>query len=115
MQYLKVPKSPLTNFFIKFKSGLCAFILFFVAAQASAQQNLIAHEALAEKIYIQTDRKAYTKGETIWFKGIVAQAKDNVPSTLSGVLRVELIDPFETIVGDFARPHHHRIRHRKKK
>lgn len=100
MQHVKVPKCPLHHSFFKIKMGLCAFILFVTGAEAFAQQDLRAQEVLAEKIYLQTDRKSYTKGETIWFKGVVAQAKDNAPSTLSGVLRVELIDPFEIIVGE---------------
>ena len=100
MQHIKVPKSPLNNFFLNIKTGLCAFILFLITIPVFAQQDLRAQEALAEKIYLQTDRNAYTIGETIWFKGIVTQAKDNVPSSLSGVLRVELIDPFETILGE---------------
>ncbi|MCC4213190.1 MG2 domain-containing protein [Leeuwenhoekiella parthenopeia] len=100
MHHVKVSKSPLPNFFIKFKTGLCAFIILITASRLTAQQDISAQEALAEKIYLQTDRKAYTPGETIWFKAIVAQAKDNVPSGLSGVLHVELIDPFETLVGE---------------
>lgn len=100
MHHVKVSKSPLPNFFIKFKTGLCAFIILITASRLNAQQDITAQEALAEKIYLQTDRKAYTRGETIWFKAIVAQAKDNVPSVLSGVLHVELIDPFETLVGE---------------
>ena len=100
MREIQVPKSPLHNFKLNFKMGLCAFMLIIQVIPCVAQGAFTAREALAEKVYVQTDRQVYTIGETIWFKGIVTQAKDNVPSDLSGVLRVELIDPFETIVGE---------------
>ncbi|TAL66617.1 MAG: Plug domain-containing protein [Bacteroidetes bacterium] len=53
---------------------------------------------MAEKIYLQLDGKIYTTDKTIWFKSIVTNAADNVPSKLSGVLYVELIGPDEKII-----------------
>ncbi|HBT09006.1 MAG TPA: hypothetical protein DEB18_05495, partial [Leeuwenhoekiella sp.] len=100
MHTLKASKSSRINFLIKLKTGLCAFMFMLISSALKAQNDIATKEALAEKVYLQTDRSNYTLGETIWFKAIVAQAKDNVPSTLSGVLHVELIDPFETVVGE---------------
>jgi hypothetical protein len=46
-----------------------------------------------EKIYLQLDGLVYTTDKTIWFKAIVLNAVDHVPTILSGVLYVELIGP----------------------
>jgi len=54
--------------------------------------------ALAEKIYLQLGSKIYTTNETIWFKAIVANADDHVPTKRSGVLYVELIGPNKSII-----------------
>jgi hypothetical protein len=53
---------------------------------------------IVEKIYLQLDGKVYTTDKTIWFKAIVVNAADHVPTKLSGVLYVELIDPNEMIL-----------------
>lgn len=45
-----------------------------------------------EKIYIQTDKPIYAPGETIWFNTFVLMADKPVPSALSDVVYVELID-----------------------
>ncbi|XOV92116.1 MAG: hypothetical protein ACFHWX_18145 [Bacteroidota bacterium] len=52
----------------------------------------------AEKIYLQLNGKVYTRGNVIWFKSIVLSAKNHLPSTLSGILYVELVDSDETIL-----------------
>ncbi|HTE30373.1 MAG TPA: hypothetical protein VK666_08365 [Chryseolinea sp.] len=57
-----------------------------------------SYASLAEKIYLQLDSKVYTTDQTIWFKAIIANARDHTPTNLSGVLHVELIDPNEKIV-----------------
>ncbi|TBM99361.1 hypothetical protein EYD45_15495 [Hyunsoonleella flava] len=51
----------------------------------------------AEKIYLQLNNSVFTNEETIWFKAIVTDAK-NVPTKLSGILHVELIDFDKEIV-----------------
>jgi len=53
--------------------------------------------SLAEIIYLQLDNKVYTTDQTIWFKAIVTSAQDHIPTDLSGVLHVELIDPNERV------------------
>ncbi len=60
--------------------------------------HISSHASLAEKIYLQEDNKVYTTGQTIWFKSIVTTAAEHFLTTLSGVLYVELIDPYENIV-----------------
>src|SRR5690606_1926427 len=59
--------------------------------------RFIAHAAFAEKIYLQLDAEVYTTGDTIWFKAVVVEAASHQPSTLSGVLHVELIGPDERV------------------
>ena len=68
-------------------------------ATTRAQYNKTIHSnaSIAEKIYLQLDRKVYITGNIIWFKCIVSNAYNHVPSTLSKVLYVELITPDETI------------------
>jgi hypothetical protein len=65
----------------------------------SQKSNLIVSNAsLAEKTYLQLDRKVYTNGDTIWFKCMILNNSEHTPSILSGVLYVELIGPNETIL-----------------
>ena len=98
MRSVKKIKRPAVVLLNHIRLSLCAFLVFSTLASVFAQQKVSALEAYAEKVYVQTDREVYRKGEKIWFKSIVAQAKDNLPSTLSGVLHVELVDPFETVI-----------------
>ncbi|WP_405326840.1 MG2 domain-containing protein [Leeuwenhoekiella sp. LLG6367-2.1] len=74
---------------------LCAFLFFTTFSRAQEQ---IAQEAFAEKVYLQIDKSVYQKGETLWFKAIVTQAKDHQPSPLSKTLHVELIDANDKII-----------------
>lgn len=60
--------------------------------------NIESNAVFAEKIYLQLDGKVYTTGNTVWFKSVVINANNHIPSTLSHVLYVELIAPDETIV-----------------
>lgn len=70
-----------------------------------------------EKAYLHLDKDHYIKGETIWFKAYVTEAKSAMPSQISNVLYVELIDMRDSITrqlrlpmengitwGDFALP-----------
>jgi hypothetical protein len=71
---------------------------FFCITVCSQNNIMYAHAALAEKIYLQLDSKVYTTDKTIWFKAIVTNAIDHAPTTLSGVLYVELVDPNAKII-----------------
>ena len=76
-------------------------ILFLLSLQTPiwAQDNdwVVSNASFAEKIYLQLDRKVYTNGDTVWFKCIVSNAPEHIPSPLSGVLYVELIGADEAI------------------
>lgn len=75
-------------------------ILFLLPIKAKAQENIFkpSNASLAEKIYLQLDRKVYTSGDTVWFKCIVSNASAHSPSLLSGVLYVELIGEDKVII-----------------
>jgi len=51
-----------------------------------------------EKIYLQLDAKDYATDQIIWFKAIVTDTENHLPSITSGVLYVDLIAPDEQIV-----------------
>lgn len=79
-------------------------LLFFIKtvlyAQVSPNSKHIAqsHESYAEKVYLQLDKTVYTSNETVWFKAIVTSASSHIPTDLSNILYVELIDPYEKII-----------------
>lgn len=64
---------------------------------AQSYEAFQSNGSFAEKIYLQLDTKVYTLGNIVWYKAIVANACDQVPSNLSRVLHVELITPEEII------------------
>lgn len=47
-----------------------------------------------EKVFVHTDNTGYFVGETIWFEAYVLRADQAAPTDISGVLYVELVDPF---------------------
>jgi len=47
----------------------------------------------AEKVYLQLDKPYYAPGQAIWLKGYVLDAASLRPSTKSGVLYVDLLNP----------------------
>ena len=51
-----------------------------------------------EKVYLHIDNTGYFMGETIWFKAYVVRADNNVPTNLSKVLYVELVNPSGDVV-----------------
>lgn len=54
-----------------------------------------------EKVFVHTDNTGYFVGETIWFEAYVLRADKGAPTDISGVLYVELVDPF----GEVAQTH----------
>ncbi|MRH99417.1 hypothetical protein GH721_02630 [Kriegella sp. EG-1] len=74
---------------------LFVFLIFYTAviAQAEPQKSNIA---VADKVYLQLSTNYCTVGDTIWYKAIVRDSKNHLPSK-SGVLYVELIDSFGII------------------
>jgi hypothetical protein len=77
-----------------------ALLVYFFQLNISVAQDLerYAHNALAEKIYLQLDANVYTNNQTIWYKCLVTNAIDHVPTSLSGVLYVELINEKEELI-----------------
>jgi len=65
-----------------------------VAAKLEQQTN--AHPV--EKVYLHLNKPAYNRGDTIWFKGYLTIGAHHLPSALSGILYVDLIDNNEKIV-----------------
>ena len=59
---------------------------------------VISAAAYAEKIYVQTDADVYTTDQAIWFSALAVSSQDLHPSTLSGVLHVELIASDERVI-----------------
>ncbi len=74
-----------------------ALMLVLYASYGQAQNRLISNAALAEKVYLQTDGTVYTTDQTIWYKAIVLSAASHLPTSLSGVLYIELIGEDEQI------------------
>ncbi len=79
--------------------SVLVLILLILSSKIWAQYsyNIYSNASLAEKVYLQLDGKVYTTGNIIWFKCIVVNANNHVPSSISKVLYVELINPDETI------------------
>ncbi|MCR5313137.1 MAG: hypothetical protein K6E54_05775 [Bacteroidaceae bacterium] len=51
-----------------------------------------------EKVYLHFDNTGYFKGETIWFKAYVVRADKNLPTDMSKVMYVELVNPTGDVV-----------------
>lgn len=85
-----------------------SLVLFFLLAftWCGAQKKFVsgnsppANAVDAEKIYLQLTGKAFNTSEIIWFRAVVAEAFDNSPSAISGVLHVELISPIDKQIVD---------------
>lgn len=54
--------------------------------------------SVAEKIYLQLGSEVYASDQEIWYKAIVVDAQEHLPSKVSGVLYVDLIDPNGRII-----------------
>ncbi|HCO82176.1 MAG TPA: hypothetical protein DIT95_01405, partial [Arenibacter sp.] len=64
----------------------------------SQDNNNIIDLSIAEKIYLQLHSNAYAMNQDIWFKAIVTDSENHIPSNLSRVLYVDLIGPNEQII-----------------
>lgn len=88
-----------------FRSCLVLFF-FFGVSWCGAQKkfmygNSVPSDAVdAEKVYLQLTGKVFNTSEIIWFKAVVTNAFDNLPSTTSRVLHVELIEPINNQILD---------------
>jgi hypothetical protein len=82
----------------KFVSIILFTFLFSIFSSYSQSPYICSKSALAEKIYLQLDRKVYTTDEIIWFKAITTNAVTHRPTVLSGILHVELTGPNEKLI-----------------
>ena len=64
----------------------------------SQDNNNIIDLSIAEKIYLQLHSNAYAMDQDIWFKAIVTDSENHIPSNLSRVLYVDLIGSNEQII-----------------
>lgn len=88
--------------FIRFNGMLRAYFLLGTILFYQGFNSVIlaqeTGESVAEKIYLQLSNKDYTTDQTIWFKAIVANSKNHLPTTNSGILYVDLIAPNKQII-----------------
>ena len=59
------------------------------AVRLEQQSQALPHE----KVYLQTDKKAYLSGERIWLRAHLVNASDGRPSRLSRYVYIELLSP----------------------
>lgn len=85
--------------------GLTFFIALgtHVQAQQSLDKTLgnLAKQSAGypfEKVYLHMDKPYYGAGDTIWFKAYTVAGAGHVPSMISGVLNVQLINQKGTII-----------------
>lgn len=60
-----------------------------LAMRLEQQRQALPHE----KVYLQTDKKAYLSGERIWLRAHLVDASDGRPSRISRYVYIELISP----------------------
>ncbi len=73
--------------------GTLNILAFPLTTFSQTNDRIQSNASFAEKIYLQLDTKTYTLGNIVWFKCMVLNACDHVPSKLSRVLYAELITP----------------------
>lgn len=62
------------------------------AEQLKQQFNRYSSLAIQEKVFVHSDRSFYMAGETMWFKLHVVDGSSHVPSDLSKVAYLEVVD-----------------------
>jgi hypothetical protein len=88
---------------------LALFLLLSIAIASMAQTDSVANKIyisklrgllnnqIAEKAYLHFDKRYYAAGDTIYFKAYVTLGGQHLPSKLSGVLHVDLINTANAI------------------
>ncbi len=87
--FLRLMPAVLVLFAMPAQAQTTAFEQLFNRFKAAAQFD---HEFPREKVYLHLDNNAYMVGETMWLKAYVVRASSLQPTTLSGVLYVELLN-----------------------
>ena len=77
---------------------ICMLLIFTHFHSWSQQFETELNNLVPEKIYLQLDSKVYASDKIIWFKSVVTNAIDHTPTSISGVLYVELINPNERVL-----------------
>ena len=72
--------------------SICAFGQYKRIDTLLGQLKNIRARLPVEKLYLQLDKPAYVKNDTIWFKAYLLNADYSTPSTRSGLLYIELDD-----------------------
>lgn len=84
---------------IRYHKSFIFYLIFFSFFLLKAQNSKkFAHQALAEKVYLQIDNDVYTTNKTIWFKAVLVNAVTHKTNNTSGVLYVDLVDSANRIV-----------------
>ncbi|RZL14096.1 MAG: hypothetical protein EOO89_16585, partial [Pedobacter sp.] len=52
---------------------------------------------IQEKVFVHTDKPFYAAGDTIWYKAYTVDARENLPTNLSGVLYVDLLNEKDSV------------------
>ena len=73
-------------------SRLCISSDSSAAEKAVAKLKNFSEKYITEKAYLHFDKPYYAAGDTIYFKAYLTIGQDHVPSGLSGVLHVDLIN-----------------------
>ncbi|ASU36002.1 carboxypeptidase regulatory-like domain-containing protein [Mucilaginibacter xinganensis] len=60
--------------------------------------RVFADSLKIEKSYLQFDKPFYVSGDTIYFKAYVVQSAQHIPTQLSGVLNIDLINPANKVI-----------------
>lgn len=73
--------------------NICNFFGFSQISETSTIQPSIPDEInYREKIFLHIDRKLYLSGEIIWFKGYCTDGEFNIPSDVSKVMYIEILN-----------------------
>ncbi|WP_240186960.1 TonB-dependent receptor plug domain-containing protein [Pedobacter nanyangensis] len=64
----------------------------------------ITDKQAQEKVYLHLDKPYYAVGDNIWFKAYTINAKTGLPSTISGLLYVELINEKDSVTKQLKLP-----------
>ncbi len=88
--------------FCRVKSGPNSFfltcMLWSFALSSQISDDYTRNGLEPEKIYLQLSSTEFTSNQDIWFKAIVTDSRDHLPTERSGVLYVDLIDSNGEIV-----------------
>ncbi|QHT67678.1 hypothetical protein GXP67_14080 [Rhodocytophaga rosea] len=93
-EFRKSPKNLILATFILCFLAISAFQLPDNGFIARIKTRLESYQDYArpDKVYLHTDRAAYTNGETLWLKAYQVHAADHRPHALSRVIYIELLN-----------------------